>query len=210
MLVPADLRKGFPRWARIKWLSEPSSHPLNEPAGPSSRWGSAGPLKSLGCFKRRAQNSRSGHPSCDGTTGYLLRDCGSVGHRHRAMSGWLAGPSGRQGSLRNTAGPLSRWGSSGNKRLSQLSLVVSSALHPLLSLPSCIFARPLSPCCVTMNQRCSRRCRPRRSQTQVAVQPSCSLPAIFGGTRPVQPSCRRLFSGTSPVQPSCRRYLVAV
>ena len=35
---------------------------------------------------KSAQKSRGGHPSFDGTADCLLRDCGSVGHRHRAMA----------------------------------------------------------------------------------------------------------------------------
>ena len=41
----------------------------------------------LNCRSYDAQKSRSGHTSCDGTAGYLLLDCGSVGQRHRAMTG---------------------------------------------------------------------------------------------------------------------------
>ena len=36
---------------------------------------------------KSAQKSRVGHPSCDSTADCLPRDCRSVGHRHRAMTG---------------------------------------------------------------------------------------------------------------------------
>ena len=40
-------------------------------AGPESRWEKC---------QRWTRKSRGGHPSCDGTADYLLRDCGSLGH----------------------------------------------------------------------------------------------------------------------------------
>ena len=43
-------------------------------------------LKSFGLYQKTSPEVLEWVLSCDGTSDYLLRDCGSVGHRHRAMT----------------------------------------------------------------------------------------------------------------------------
>ena len=80
---------GHPSRRRTHSQRENAEETQRLPAGRKSR---------LGSTNRRRPEVAERAPSCDGTTDYFLRDCGPVGHRHRATTTVTAGPSSHQGS----------------------------------------------------------------------------------------------------------------
>ena len=59
---------------------------LKSTGTPSLSWAGNPKRPLLNCRSTTPRSRGGGHTSCDGTADYLLRDCGSVGHRHRATT----------------------------------------------------------------------------------------------------------------------------